>query len=157
VAASLVCRRFLNLFTGGKQLRTNTLGVFLALRTLAGLRRWRRASLGYQHEHALIGRWLQALKSAAARTGDDGQALALELAECGRLVKGYGDTRARTSGQVQAMLERIEQQPDRVDADTVAQWRSAALADDENKAFAAVMAQAPQSADQPSAMNAASA
>ncbi|QIB64520.1 indolepyruvate oxidoreductase subunit beta family protein [Kineobactrum salinum] len=145
VLGSSTCCRFLNLFTGGKQLRTNTLAVYLTLRTLAGLRRWRRASLGYQHEHALIGRWLQALKAAAARPGDSGQALALELAECGRLVKGYGDTRARTSGQMQAMLERIEQQPEQVDADAVAQWRSAALADDENRAFAELMAQTPPS------------
>lgn len=141
VQSSSACRRFLNLFTGGKRLRTNTLTVFMALRILAGMRRWRRGSLGYQHEHAMIQRWLAAIRRAASG-GRPGQALARELAECGRMVKGYGDTRARTSTQLQRILERVEQDA-QLSAGTVLQWRNAALADDESKAFSAALAQEP--------------
>lgn len=126
-------------FTGGKKLRTNTVGVFLALRTLAGLRRWRRHSLAYAHEHALIGRWLGAIGQVAERGELD---LARELAECGRLVKGYGDTRARTSAQVAGILARIEQGGP-VSAAAVAGWREAAMADDEGAAFRQSLVGAP--------------
>jgi indolepyruvate ferredoxin oxidoreductase beta subunit len=128
-------RRGLGLFTGGKRLRTNTIGVFLVLRLLAGCRRWRRSSLGYQHEHALIDRWLAAVQQAAATD----LALARELAELGRLVKGYGDTRARTSAQVAEILSRYER-GEAHSAEQVRQWRAAALADDEGSAFRAALA-----------------
>lgn len=123
-------------FTGGRKLRTSTIGVFAMLRLLAGMRRWRRASLAYAEEHALIDRWLAAV-TRAAREGD--LQLARELAESGRIVKGYGDTRARTSGQLEAMLARVEER-DLPAAATVAAWRVAALADDEGRAFRAALA-----------------
>lgn len=135
VQASPGCRRVLGWFTGGKRLRTNTVSVFLLLRGLAGLRRWRRSTLGYSHEHALIQSWLQALRHAA---GSSDQALALELVECGRLVKGYGDTRARTTAQMQAVLAHAES--DSVSADSIAALREAALADDEGRAFTRALA-----------------
>ncbi|MEQ9462535.1 MAG: indolepyruvate oxidoreductase subunit beta family protein [Haliea sp.] len=134
VQASPSCRRFLGWFTGGKRLRTNTISVFLLLRGLAGLRRWRRSTLGYSHEHALIQSWLQAVRAAA---GSD-RALALELVECGRLVKGYGDTRARTTAQMQAILARAV--AGNVSASDIAALREAALGDDEGRAFAQAMA-----------------
>lgn len=124
-------------FTGGRKLRTNTIGVYLVLRILAGLRRWRRHSLAYAREHALIGRWLEAVYGAARR-GD--LALALEVAECGRLVKGYGDTRARTSAQVDEILVRLGR-GDPVSPAAVAEWREAAMADDEGSAFRGALAQ----------------
>ncbi|MFV0277154.1 MAG: indolepyruvate oxidoreductase subunit beta family protein [Parahaliea sp.] len=128
--ASPTCRRVLGLFTGGKRLRTTTVSVYLMLRLLAGGRRWRRKSLGYRHEHALIRRWLAAVLAAAGKDA----ALAREVAELGRLVKGYGDTRLRTSAQVSAMLERLEGGPVHT-ADDVRQWLAAALADDEGESF----------------------
>ncbi|MEP1470924.1 MAG: indolepyruvate oxidoreductase subunit beta family protein [Halieaceae bacterium] len=128
-------RKFLNLFTGGKQLRTNTIGVFFSLRFLAGLRRFRRGMLGYQHEHAMIGRWLTVLRDAAGNNPE----LALELAESGRLVKGYGDTRARTTAQMLAILQRVEE-GEGVSADQLKAWRSEALADDTGEAFGEALA-----------------
>ncbi|HEY7775307.1 MAG TPA: indolepyruvate oxidoreductase subunit beta family protein, partial [Kineobactrum sp.] len=137
VLASPVCRRFLGLFTGGKRLRTNTITVFLVLRTLAGMRRWRRSMLGFQHEHALIARWLRAVNSAAAA----GNArLALEIAECGRLIKGYGDTRARTTSQLCSILEQLETASGQLPHEALRRWREAALDDDEGKAFVAELA-----------------
>lgn len=122
-------------FTGGRKLRTNTIGVFALLRLLAGMRRWRRASLAWAEEHALIDRWLAAVLRAA-REGD--LELARELAESGRIVKGYGDTRARTTRQLAAMLARAEER-DLPVAAKVAAWREAALADDEGRAFSAAL------------------
>ena len=132
---SALCRRFLNLFAGGKQLRTNTLTIFLALRFLASLRRFRRGMMGFKHEHAMIERWLNAVRVAA----QNDQALALELAECGRLVKGYGDTRARTTAQMVAILERLEGQ-DSASAEAVNAWRTTALEDDTGEAFGRALA-----------------
>lgn len=117
--------------SGGRKLRTDTIGVYLLLRLLAGLRRWRRHSLAYAREHHLITRWLEAIRRAA-RKGD--LALARELVECGRLVKGYGDTRVRTSAEVDEVLARVGGS-EGVSAATVARWREAALADDEGGAF----------------------
>ena len=131
-----ICKRFLNLFTGGKQLRTDTISVFLMLRMLASLRRWRRRGIGFQHEHAMIQRWLVAVKTAA---GPD-QALAREISECGRMVKGYGATRQRTTDQLLSILEQLER-PDSPAASAVASWRQAALADDEGAAFNASLEQ----------------
>ena len=62
---SAMARRFLNLFTGGKQLRTNTVTIFLMLRFMASLKRFRRGMLGFQHEHAMIARWLQAVRTTS--------------------------------------------------------------------------------------------
>ena len=135
VLGSTAGRRCLKLFTGGRQLRTNTLTVYLALRLLAGLRRWRRAGLGYQREHAMIARWLRALKAAASTD----QALAREVAECGRLVKGYGATRHRTSSQLMALLEQLEQHK-ATRAKALSQLRRAALQDDTGSALTAALA-----------------
>lgn len=134
LASSLVWR-LLRPLTGGRKLRTNTVSVFLTLRTLAGLRRWRRGTLAYAMAHALIERWVQQVQRAAA-TGNLAQAR--ELVECGRLVKGYGDTHARTSGQLHAILECVENDPE-LPADRIAVLREAAFADDDNTAFTAAL------------------
>ena len=121
-------RRFLDLFTGGKRLATTSLTVFLLLRLLASLRRFRRGMLGYRHEQQAMARWLRAVESAA----DTDQALA--LADSGGLVKGYGETRYRTSAQLAAILAQVEARPD-LSAAAISALRQAALADDENVAF----------------------
>jgi indolepyruvate ferredoxin oxidoreductase beta subunit len=132
---SAIARRFLNLFTGGKQLRTNTVTIFLMLRFMASLKRFRRGMLGFQHEHAMIARWLQAIRTAA----ESDPALAYELAECGRLVKGYGDTRARTTSQMIEILSRVEAQ-ESVTAERVEDWRTTAMEDDSGDAFGQAIA-----------------
>ncbi|WP_116366085.1 indolepyruvate oxidoreductase subunit beta family protein [Parahaliea mediterranea] len=130
VQDSPICNRLIGMFSGGKRLRTNTVSVYVMLRLLAACRRWRRASLGYQHEHAMIRRWLDAVIGAASTD----PALAREVAELGRLVKGYGDTRLRTTGQVGVMLTRLQGEAE-CSAETLRQWRESALADDEGEAF----------------------
>ena len=69
------------------KLRTSTIAGFLALRLLAWLKPWRRKSSRFLVEDATIARWLIALKRHPG--------LALEIAQCARLVRGYGETQRR--------------------------------------------------------------
>ena len=118
---SSLCCKFLNVFASGKQLRTNTVSVFLALRFLAALRRFRRGMLGYHHEHAMIAQWLTAIHTSSEKD----IALAREIAACGRLVKGYGETRSRTTGQLEDILTRLKSTDS--SPEEVSGWRQLAL------------------------------
>ena len=130
IMASARSRKMINLFTGGKRIRTNTISSFLLLWFTAGLRRRRRKSWVYAHEHTMINRWLSAVKKAAA--GD--HAMALELVECARLIKGYGETRRRGRDQLSAILDRYEQATG-PGLDRITSLREAALKDDDGTAF----------------------
>ena len=55
------------------------------------MRWWRPYSWRFKEEQARIDRWLAAIARVAARD----VALAFEIAACGQLMKGYGDTHAR--------------------------------------------------------------
>jgi indolepyruvate ferredoxin oxidoreductase beta subunit len=125
--ASRGARRMLARFTQGRQISTSTIGGFLVLRTLAGLRRFRRATLRYAVENERIEAWLGQLHSAAPRDYE----LAVELAECQNLVKGYGDTHARgwrSFERISAAVPAL-QSGGRA-AERVRALREAALADD---------------------------
>ena len=118
------------LIGGGKKLRTNTVSIHLMLRFMAMLGRFRRHSLGYKHEHQMIQAWLSAVKS----TAQEDAALALELARCGGLVKGYSNTRARTTTQLSTIVDKARKQKIN-QAEEVIRLRTAALADDTNTKF----------------------
>ena len=124
---------FLNLFSGGKKLKTNTLVIYFALRFLAFLRRFRRSSLGFKHEYGMISAWLSGIETLASHD----MGAALELAKCGRLVKGYGKTRERTTRQLMSIVDRSTEQS--VSASTIADLLSAALSSDDNVAFEATL------------------
>ena len=121
--AQAVLRR---LFERGRRVRTTTLGGFLPLYALAGLRRWRRRLLRHQREQAHLHDWL-ALVTQHAPTDP---ALALEILMCRRLVKGYSDTHERGTGKFDRVLSALPVLANRPDA---AAWlrrlREAALAD----------------------------
>ena len=89
--ASPAWRRRLGRHTGGRQVRTTTISGYLMLRAVAGLKRWRRGTLRFALERTEIEAWLGTLTELAP----DDYELAVELAECQRLVKGYGDTYER--------------------------------------------------------------
>jgi indolepyruvate ferredoxin oxidoreductase, beta subunit len=81
--------RLINRLAGkGKILQTTSLSGFLQLYMLAGLRGFRPRTLRFKREQKRITDWLEHLKDVAKTD----PALALEVAECARLVKGYGDT-----------------------------------------------------------------
>ena len=106
-------------------LGTHTVAGVLALRLVAALKGQRRRGQRFAQEQALIERWVGAVQRAAA--GDP--ALALELARCGRLIKGYGSTNERGK---EALLHTIDHLHT---AGAVHAAREAALADDAGRAF----------------------
>ena len=91
-------KKFMSLFLGPRQLRTDTWLTRSVFHILARLRRVRRRTLGYEHEHAMIGRWIDAIANNPSST-------AKALADCGRLVKGYGATRHRTTTQLMMIVD----------------------------------------------------
>jgi indolepyruvate ferredoxin oxidoreductase, beta subunit len=116
-------------------LRSDTIGGFLALRLLAGLRGWRRRGTRYAQEQALIEHWLTAVERAAC---DDWQA-AYEIALCGRLIKGYGATNERGKRNLAHIVDHLATgghfADGRARATAIRQAREAALADEGGKAF----------------------
>ena len=114
-----------------------TSGVFgyFLVRSLAWLKPWRPHSYRYQEEQKLIERWLAAVREASGRS----PALALEIARCATLLKGYGDTHRRGKANFLALLDALVDNPPMTDpeaqAKAIAKAREAALADPEGKAL----------------------
>jgi indolepyruvate ferredoxin oxidoreductase beta subunit len=121
--SSDAARRCLGRLLGPRTLRTDRIGMQILLRCLAGLRRLRRSTLGYAHERQMIDRWYDAVLSAKA------QDAAMAIAALGGLVKGYGETRHRTTSRLMQILDYLEQSPES-DAGTVASLHIAAMAPD---------------------------
>lgn len=122
--------------------RTTTVFGFARLRLLAGLRWWRPHTHRYAEEQAEIERWLQQIR-AAAPLGID---LAREIAECARLIKGYGDTHKRGLGNYRRIADDViapalaGRMTPRAAADAVANARVAALADPEGDTLSRTLA-----------------
>ncbi len=115
----------------GLCLRTTTLSGFLLLRLVAGLRRWRPRSQGYADAQRSIDAWLGDIVAACPR----GLPLAMEVVECARLIKGYGDTHRRGMGSVDRIRNALiapalagDLAPAKA-ADAIASARVAALSD----------------------------
>ena len=117
------------------KLPTHTLTGLLALRSLAALKGLRRHGGRFKAEQTLIERWLAAVERGAREHA----ALGRELADCGRLIKGYGATNDRGKENLLHVIEHLAQV---APFDTAAQRaaaiqtaRTAALADDAGKAL----------------------
>ncbi len=74
----------LDAYNVGMHIKTSSVFGWLLVRSLAWLKPWRPMSYRYREEQALIERWLGLVAEAAKRDG----ALAFEIAECARLIKG---------------------------------------------------------------------
>jgi indolepyruvate ferredoxin oxidoreductase beta subunit len=133
----------------GMQIQTTSVFGYVRFLMLAKLRPLRRYGIRYAEEQAQIEGWLRLVLDAAERSPE----LALEVAECARLIKGYGDTFARGLRNYQAIEARVirpalagDIAPGRA-ADAVASARAAALADPEgeslNRCFAEIESRAP--------------
>jgi indolepyruvate ferredoxin oxidoreductase, beta subunit len=130
-------RRWMTRLTGGRQIATSSIGGFLQLYWLAGLRRWRRKTLRYSQENARIERWLELI----ARVVRQNYALAVEIADCQQLVKGYGETHERGAASFETILADVRDWEQREDAaGRVRTLRVAALADDQGIALAKALA-----------------
>ena len=125
--ASPRAHRILSRFTAGRRISTSTVSGFALLRSIAALRRFRRASLRYQIENQRVEAWLEQIEEIAPRNYE----LAVELAECQTLVKGYGDTHERgwaAFSQLSSLVPSLISDPE--GAARLRALRGAALADD---------------------------
>lgn len=124
----------LNRFAGkGKVLQTTSVTGFLQLYAVAALRRWRRGTLRFKREHQKIDQWLTVIKDLAAVDYD----LACEVAECPRLVKGYGDTHVFGSRNFESLMQAIPALRQKGGAAArLKDLRESALADDTGKKLA---------------------
>jgi indolepyruvate ferredoxin oxidoreductase beta subunit len=126
----------------GMELKTTTVWGYLRFWTLAKLKRFRPKSWRFAEEQAAIEAWLARVVAAAKLSPD----LALEVAECARLIKGYGDTWKRGSANyatiearvIAPVLEGRISVRDGIDA--VASARTAALLDPEGESLAKALA-----------------
>ncbi|HUX25200.1 MAG TPA: indolepyruvate oxidoreductase subunit beta family protein [Burkholderiales bacterium] len=122
----------------GLHVNSSSVTGFLMLRLLAWLRPLRRRSARYAEEQALIARWLAAITAAPAPE------LALEIALCGRLIKGYGDTNRRAKANFLRIFDTLVDGgalPDsKARAEAIRAAREGALADPEGRGLEATLA-----------------
>jgi indolepyruvate ferredoxin oxidoreductase beta subunit len=124
---------WLSRWTGGKQIRTGTLGGFLMLHVLAGCKRWRRSTLRFRDENARIESWLARIEQLAV----DHYSLAVELARAQKLVKGYGETHERGWRNFTTLVGQLDLLATRSDgAVLLSRLQDAALADEEGRGLA---------------------
>ncbi len=122
-------------FAFGLRLKTSSLVGFVVLRLLAALRPLRRRSARYAEEQALIERWLGAVKRLGFAALD--QALAMEIVQCARLIRGYGDTLRRGRDGLLKIFDTLVENETAVAkgvaplAEAIRRARAAALADAE--------------------------
>jgi indolepyruvate ferredoxin oxidoreductase beta subunit len=123
----------LDAYNVGMRVKTSGILGYLLVRSLAWLKPWRPRSYRYAEEQALIERWLAAVRAAAPRH----PALALEIAACAGLLKGYGETHRRGKASFLAILDALVENPATADpaaqADAIRKARAAALADPEQR------------------------
>jgi indolepyruvate ferredoxin oxidoreductase, beta subunit len=138
--ASPRAHRALARLTAGRRISTSTIGGFVLLRSLASLRRLRRGTLRFQIENLRIEAWLKQITEIAARDYD----LAVEIAECQTLVKGYGDTHERGWNSFSRICARAEHLiGDAQGAARLRALREAALADDSGAQLERALSQIP--------------
>jgi len=125
----------LDAYNVGMHIKTSGVLGYLLVRALAKLKSWRPRSMRYLDEQALIERWLTAVRNAAARD----TTLALEIAACAGLLKGYGETHRRGRANFLAILDALVDNPPTADpreqTAAIRRAREAALADPEAKAL----------------------
>jgi indolepyruvate ferredoxin oxidoreductase beta subunit len=136
---SNLMRRLTEAITGnGKIVETTSLGGYLQLYMVAGMRRWRRKSLRFEKEQKAIADWLELI----ARIVPEDYALALELTECPRMVKGYGDTHAQGEKNYEAVMSALPKLRGTSNAaGHLKHLREAALADDTGEKLARALAE----------------
>jgi indolepyruvate ferredoxin oxidoreductase beta subunit len=125
------------------RLRSTRILGYLRLRLLARLKPWRRRSLRFVEEQALIERWLRAVERAAAIA----PAFGLETAIAAKVLKGYGETHRRGRASFEALMVRIVE-PALADSHDAAPLlraaRQAALADADGKALEKALPATPE-------------
>ena len=118
---------------------SDTVFGMLALRTLASMKWLRVKGQRYATEQKLIDQWLNGIAHGLQAS----PALGLEIARCGRLIKGYGSTNERGKENLLHVLEHLAQSPQLPDpaarAEAVAAAREASLKDESGKSLDAAL------------------
>jgi indolepyruvate ferredoxin oxidoreductase, beta subunit len=136
-------RGWLTRFHWGMEVNTASISGYLRFWGLAKLRRFRPHTHRFTEEQVAIESWLD-LVAAAAKISPP---LALEVTECARLIKGYGDTHKRGIANYRAIETRVirpalaREIPAARAADAVASARTAALVDPEGESLARCLAE----------------
>ena len=97
----------------------------------------------FPEEQRAIEAWLRLIAQAAPLSVE----LAIEIAECARLIKGYGDTHKRGTDNYRMIVAQVIEPalagriPLRQAADAIASARTAALLDPEGEALSKCLAQ----------------
>jgi indolepyruvate ferredoxin oxidoreductase beta subunit len=126
----------------GMEIESTSLTGYLRFWLLAKLKRWRPRGHRYAQEQAAIEQWLGLIAQAARASAD----IAIEVAECARLVKGYGDTWQRGMANYQTIEAQVIRPilaghiPLAQGADAIASARAAALVDPEGESLAKCLA-----------------
>jgi len=126
----------------GMAVNTASISGYLRFRMLAKLRPYRRKTFRYREEQRAMEAWLRMIAQAAPLSAE----LAIEIAECARLIKGYGDTYKRGGGNYRMIEIELMQpalvgsMPPRQAAEAIANARTAALLDPEGEALAKCLA-----------------
>ncbi len=121
----------------GMTVKTTAVFGYLRFYLLAKLRPMRRKTYRYQEEQRASEAWLHLIAQAAPLSVE----LALEIAECARLIKGYGDTHKRGTGNYHLIESKLTLPalagavPPHEAADAIANARTAALLDPEGEAL----------------------
>jgi len=135
---STLPKRIVERFTQhGRVIQTSSLRGYLMLRTVAGMKRWRRSTMRYAEENRRIEEWLQRIAATAQRNPE----LAVELAQCQRLVKGYSDTHERGIRNYDTVMRAVERAGAALAPATLRELRDAALADEHGHKLQAALAQ----------------
>jgi indolepyruvate ferredoxin oxidoreductase beta subunit len=127
----------------GMEINSTSISGYLCFLFLAKLRRLRPYGYRYAQEQIQIETWLALIAEAARRS----EALGLEVAECARLIKGYGDTYARGLSNYRIIEARLirpalaGQIPQERATDALASARTAALVDPEGESLAKCLAE----------------
>jgi indolepyruvate ferredoxin oxidoreductase beta subunit len=127
----------------GMEINSTSISGYLRFLFLAKLRRLRPYGYRYAQEQIQIETWLALIAEAARRS----EALGLEVAECARLIKGYGDTYARGLSNYRIIEARLirpalaGQIPQERATDALASARTAALVDPEGESLAKCLAE----------------
>jgi indolepyruvate ferredoxin oxidoreductase beta subunit len=126
----------------GMEINTTSISGYLRFLMLAKLKRLRPHGYRYPIEQAQIESWLALIFDTAKLSPE----IALEVADCARLIKGYGDTYARGSANYRVIVERVVRPllaghiAAERGTDAIASARTAALVDPEGESLAKCLA-----------------
>ena len=125
------------LTTKGRVVTTSSLTGFLMLYTVAGMKRWRRTTTRYATENTAIEAWLARIAETVALNPE----LAVEVARCQRLVKGYSDTHERGVRNYETVMAAVARAGAQLAPATLRELREAALADEHGVKLKGLLAQ----------------